>query len=248
MTKNILIIGATSTIAHSCAVKWAENGARLFLVARNDDKLQQISQDLKARGAESVGSYVADLTNFDLHQDIATKSYGFFQGKIDVALIAHGTLPDQEACQKDVNLTLQEFANNGLSVISLLTILGNHFEEQKSGTIAVTSSVAGDRGRKSNYTYGAAKAAVTTFCSGLRARLSGFGVNVLTIKPGFVDTNMTKDLKLPGILVASPKKVASDIHKAINKGSSEIYTPGFWFLIMTVIKFIPEKIFKKLNF
>ena len=245
--KNILIIGATSTIANACASKWAKTGAKLFLVARNESKLEQISRDLEVKGAAEVRNYVTDLNVMDLHRDIVSKSLEFFGGSIDVALIAHGTLPDQDKCQRDVDLLLQEFSSNCLSVISIATLLANQMEEQQGGTLAVISSVAGDRGRQSNYAYGAAKSAVTTFCSGLRARLCKTGVNVLTIKPGFVETNMTKDLDLPKALVASPNKAADDICKAIEKGSNQIYTPNFWFLIMTIIKFIPEGVFKKLK-
>lgn len=246
--KNIVIIGASSTIAQKYSEKWAKKGAKLFLVARNREKLQAISNDLKIKGASSIEIYCADLTKNELHQDILQKANDFLGDKIDVALIAHGTLPNQEECEKSLELTLQEFSNNCLSTVSLLTLLGNKFEEQKSGTIAVISSVAGDRGRASNYVYGSAKSALTVFCSGLRARLSKVGANVLTIKPGFVDTNMTKDLDLPGILVAKPEKVASEIDNAINKGLGEIYTPKFWWIIMTIIKLIPEPIFKKLKF
>lgn len=246
--KNILIIGANSLIAQKCGEIWAKNGDRLFLVARNQEKLQQIAKDFEIKGAKSTEIYAADLTKNELHQDILDKANSFFGGNIDVVLIAHGTLPDQEKCQESVDLTYQEFTNNCLSAVSLLTLLGNKFEEQKSGTIAVISSVAGDRGRASNYVYGAAKSGLTVFCSGLRARLSKAGANVLTIKPGFVETNMTKDLKLPALLVATPQKVANDICASIKNGSSEIYTPGFWWMIMTIIKLIPETIFKKLKF
>ncbi len=199
-----------------------------------------------ARGAVLVKTHALDLNKFDAHQEMIEASFNAL-GKIDVALIAHGTLPDQKKCEENVEVALQEFSSNGLSVIAILTALANKMEKQNCGTIAVISSVAGDRGRGSNYLYGSAKAAVTAFCEGLRARMFKVGVHVLTIKPGFVNTPMTKDLALPQLLVASPQKVAQDICKAIEKKSDSIYTPFFWWGIMTIIKAIPTAIFKKLK-
>lgn len=244
--KKILIIGATSAIANSCARIWAAKKAEFFLVARDQSKLQQVAADLVARGAGLVKTHALDLNKFDAHQEMIEASFNAL-GKIDVALIAHGTLPDQKKCEEHVEVALQEFSSNGLSVIAILTVLANKMEKQNCGTIAVISSVAGDRGRGSNYLYGSAKAAVTAFCEGLRARMFKVGVHVLTIKPGFVNTPMTKDLSLPQLLVASPQKVAQDICKAIEKKSDSIYTPFFWWGIMTIIKAIPTTIFKKLK-
>jgi decaprenylphospho-beta-D-erythro-pentofuranosid-2-ulose 2-reductase len=244
--KKILIIGATSAIANSCARIWAVEKAEFFLVARDQNKLQQVAADLVARGAVLVKTHAIDLNKFDAHQEAIEASFNAL-GKIDVALIAHGTLPDQKKCEENVEVALQEFSSNGLSVIAILTLLANKMEKQNFGTIAVISSVAGDRGRGSNYLYGSAKAAVTAFCEGLRARMFKVGVHVLTIKPGFVNTPMTKDLSLPQLLVAAPEKVAQDICKAIEKKSDSIYTPFFWWGIMTIIKAIPTAIFKKLK-
>ena len=168
-------------------------------------------------------------------------------GQIDIALIAHGTLPDQKACEQNVEVALAEFANNGTSVIALLTLLANQFETQRCGSLAVISSVAGDRGRPSNYLYGTAKAAVSTFCEGLRARLFKVGVHLVTIKPGFVDTPMTKGLPLPGPLVAKPEQVAERIVKGIENKANTLYTPGFWALIMFIIRCVPQFVFKRLN-
>lgn len=244
--KKILIIGATSAIANSCAKIWAKEKAEFFLVARDQSKLQQVSADLMARRATSVKTHALDLNKFDAHQEMIKASFNAL-GKIDVVLIAHGTLPNQKKCEVNVELALQEFSNNCLSAIAILTLLANKMEKQNCGTIAVISSIAGDRGRSSNYLYGSAKAAVAAFCEGLRARMFKVGVHVLTIKPGFVNTPMTKDLTLPHLLVASPEKVAQDICKAIEKKSDSIYTPFFWWGIMTIIKAIPIAIFKKLK-
>jgi short-subunit dehydrogenase len=168
-------------------------------------------------------------------------------GKIDIVLIAHGTLSNQSACENNVQMCLEEFSTNCLSVISLLTLLANHMEKQQHGTIAVISSVAGDRGRATNYVYGCAKAAVTSFCSGLRARLFKSHVHVLTIKPGFVDTPMTQNLTLPKMLVATPDKIANDIINAVQRKKNTLYTPWFWAIIMLIIKLMPEGIFKKMK-
>jgi short-subunit dehydrogenase len=156
-------------------------------------------------------------------------------------------LPDQKACEHDVSVALAELANNGTSVIGLLSLLANQFETQRCGTLAVISSVAGDRGRPSNYLYGTAKAAVSTFCEGLRARMFKVGVHVITIKPGFVDTPMTQGLALPAALLATPEQVAALITKGISKRVDTLYVPGFWRLIMLIIKLVPSVIFKRLS-
>lgn len=243
--KNVLIIGATSAIAIACARLWAKENAKLFLVARNAEKLGQVADDLIVRGA-SVSQYVLDLNNYDQHGAMLSTCYSMLD-KIDVVLIAHGTLPDQAACETDAGLAVQEFNNNGLNVIALLTHLAMKLESQKEGVLAVISSVAGDRGRPSNYLYGSAKAAVSAFCGGLRARLFKLGVHVLIIKPGFVDTPMTQHLSLPKALVVSPERVATDIMNAIAKRKDVLYTPWFWRYIMLIIIHIPGFVFKRLK-
>ncbi|MCY1429516.1 putative oxidoreductase [compost metagenome] len=244
--KKILIIGATSAIAVACARIWAGQQARIFLVARNAEKTSQIADDLRARGALEVRSLVLDLNEVPSHEKMLEEVFSVL-GKIDTCLIAHGTLPSQADCQQDVDIAIREFSSNGISVISLLTRLANRLERQGEGCIAVISSVAGDRGRPSNYLYGTAKAAVSTFCEGLRARLFKSGVHVLTIKPGFVDTPMTQGLPLPRKLVASPEKVARDITSAIAKRKDTIYTPYFWSIIMLLIRSIPSLLFKRIS-
>lgn len=244
--KKIAIIGAASAIATSCARLWAADKAEFFLVARNPERLRQTADDLIARGAAAVHVHALDMNLLERHAQLVDACYGAL-GSVDIVLVAHGTLPDQVACQQDVALALREFSSNGLSVVSVLTLLANRMEAQRSGTLAVISSVAGDRGRYSNYLYGTAKAAVSTFCEGLRARLFHAGVHVLTIKPGFVDTPMTKGLPLPGPLVATPERVARDIVRAVERRANVLYTPGFWALIMLVIKCVPGVVFKRLK-
>ena len=244
--KRVLIIGATSAIATACARLWAEQGNTFFLVARDHEKLEQTAADLRAHGAKAVTLHSMDATDLTSHPAMLSSCLSVLQ-QIDIALIAHGTLPDQKACEQDVDVALREFAINGTSVIALLTHLSNQFEKQRCGSLAVISSVAGDRGRPSNYLYGTAKAAVSTFCEGLRARLYKVGVNVITIKPGFVDTPMTQGLQLPSLLLAKPEKVARRIVEGIERNATILYTPGFWALIMLIIRCIPQTIFKRLS-
>jgi decaprenylphospho-beta-D-erythro-pentofuranosid-2-ulose 2-reductase len=243
--KRILIIGATSSIAEHCARIWAARGDDLYLVARNEAHVQTIAADLKVRGASSVAINCVDLNEMDRHVELLDAAENAMGG-VDVVLIAHGTLSNQASCELSVEETLAEIQTNALSTVSLLTTIANRFEAKKKGTICVISSVAGDRGRASNYVYGSAKAMVTAFTSGLRQRLHKSNVAVVTIKPGFVDTPMTAAFK-KGFLWATPNAVASKIVEAILKKRSEIYVPGFWWLIMHLILSIPTFIFQKIR-
>jgi short-subunit dehydrogenase len=243
--QKILIIGATSAIAEACAKRFAAQGHRLFLLARNSTRLESLAQDLRVRGATEVHCASFEANALETHQALLEQVKTELNG-LDRVLIAHGTLSDQQACEQSVELTLQELQTNALSVIALLTLLANHFEQQRHGNIAVIGSVAGDRGRQSNYIYGTAKGALSIFLQGLRNRLHKSGVQVLTIKPGFVDTPMTAAFP-KGPLWATPEKVALDIDKAIEKNKDVLYTPGFWILIMLIIKSVPETIFKRLS-
>jgi decaprenylphospho-beta-D-erythro-pentofuranosid-2-ulose 2-reductase len=241
--QKILIIGATSAIAESVARRYAQRASALHLVARSESRLGVIAADLLTRGAAGVTTSVLDVADVDAHAAMledATRQLG----QIDVALIAHGTLPSQSECDADLRVALREFHINGTATIALAHQLAPRL---KSGaSIAVISSVAGDRGRASNYLYGSAKAAVTAYLSGLSQRLHGEGINVLTIKPGFVDTPMTATFK-KGPLWASADTVAQGIVKAIDRRRPVAYLPGFWWLIMQVIKNIPERIFQRIR-
>lgn len=243
--KKILIIGATSAIAEATARLWAIQGHRLYLLGRNAERLQAIGADLKVRGAESVQQALLDVNDFEQHATLLDTAVTALDG-LDIVLLAHGTLGDQMACERDFAATLLELNTNAISVISLLTLLANRFETQKHGAIVVISSVAGDRGRQSNYVYGAAKGMVTLFMQGLRNRLHKSGVQVLTVKPGFVDTPMTAEFK-KGPLWVAPETIAHSILRAIQKRRNVIYTPWFWLPIMLVIRAIPERIFMKLK-
>jgi short-subunit dehydrogenase len=241
----ILILGASSALAHETAKCLARDGAEFVLVARSIYKLRTIQGDLLVRGAKSVEIIEADLADTARHQEIVESALKPFSG-LDVALLAYGTLGDQKQDEQSLDATVHEFTTNATSVIALLTLLANYFAAQKSGCLAVISSVAGDRGRQSNYIYGAAKAAVTTFLSGLRNRLASAGVTVITIKPGTVDTPMTAHMR-KGLLFARAEAVGRRIAVAIKKKQEVVYVPGYWRPIMWVIKSIPEPVFKKLN-
>ncbi len=244
--RKILIIGATSAIAEATARIFAARGDALFLVARNADRLQAIATDLNVRGAVRTATAALDVTDFSAHQAVIDQAERDLGG-LDTVLIAHGTLSDQSECEKSVDTLRREFDINALSTMALLTTLANTFEARKSGTLAVISSVAGDRGRQSNYVYGSAKAAVSAFLSGLRQRLAKSNVDVLTIKPGFVDTPMTAGIANKGALWAKPDQIAAGIVRAIDKRRSVIYLPWFWRGIMLIINHIPESIFKKIK-
>lgn len=216
--------------------------AHFFLVARSKEKLTAVAQDLLVRGVLRVDMIVADLDDTQAHAQmlaVATSQLG----TVDLTLLAHGVLGDQAAAERDYFAAEPILVTNFLSAVSLLTWLANYCESQGGGTLAVISSVAGDRGRKSNYVYGASKAALDAFLSGLRNRCDRSGVQVLTIKPGFVATPMTAHVPR-NRLFATPEQVAHGILKAIRTRKDVVYVPWFWRPIMTIIKAVPERIFK----
>ena len=225
--KKILVIGATSAIAEATARLWAAQGHSLYLLGRNAERLEAIAADLKIRGAGAVEYASLDLNEFAQHNAVLDAAATALGG-LDVVLIAHGTLGDQKASEQDFGVALQELNTNAMGVISLLTHLGNRFEDQKHGSIAVISSVAGDRGRQSNYVYGTAKGAVTIFLQGMRNRLHRSGVQVLTVKPGFVETPMTAGIDKKGPLWARPATIAHIIVRGVEKGRNVVYAPWFW--------------------
>lgn len=237
----VLLIGATSAIAHSVAREYARQGARLMLIGRRAESLQANAKDLGVRGAAEVCTALLDADRIEDHAAVIEHAWHRWGG-FDVALLAHGTLPDQAASQASVATTLASLHTNATSVIALLTDLANRFEAQGSGVIGVISSPAGDKGRASNYVYGAAKAAVTNFASGLRHRLFRSGVRVVTVLPGFVDTPMTASFP-KGPLWASPERVAADIVKALGRRNGTLYTPWFWRWIMAIVIHLPSALF-----
>lgn len=243
--KKILIVGATSAIAEATARLWAAQGAALHLVARDAERLALIARDLEIRGAAHVSHACADFAAGGDAGTLVEAARDRLDG-LDIVLIAHGVLPDQRACEHDLARLREAFEVNTLSAIAVLTRAANLLENQGSGALVVIGSVAGDRGRQSNYVYGASKAALDVFASGLRNRLARAGVQVLTVKPGFVDTPMTAGFA-KGPLWARPETVAAGIVRAQARGRDIAYLPAFWRVIMLVIRHIPERIFKRLT-
>ncbi len=199
----VLVLGATSAIAQGVMRLYAARGAKLFLVARDPVRLDAVADDLRVRGAAAVDTLASDLNERDAHPSIVAAALDALN-EMDLVFVAHGVLPDQAECEAEATAALDSIDLNFMSIVSLLTPLANHLAARKAGAIAVISSVAGDRGRQSNYVYGAAKSGLDAFLGGLRNRLYKSGVHVLTVKPGFVSTPMTAHLEQTGPLWARP--------------------------------------------
>jgi short-subunit dehydrogenase len=238
--RRVLVLGATSAIAQQVARLYAARGADLFLVARNAERLAAVADDLRVRGA-SVATAVADLDDPSLHDEILAGA-----APLDVVFLAHGVLGDARESMRDAGAAEAVLRTDLVAPVALLTLAAQRLEAQGKGCIAALSSVAGDRGRASNPVYGAAKAGLTAFLSGLRNRLSRAGVRVVTVKPGFVDTPMTGHLpKNP--LYSSPERVARDVVRAIDGSADVVYTPWWWRLVMLAVRLVPERLFKRLS-
>ncbi|MCD6116154.1 SDR family oxidoreductase [bacterium] len=239
----ILIVGAKSDIAKAVARTYASNGYNLYLAARNVHELEPFSKDIKIRWQVNV-----KLIEFDVLKYGALS--GFYEGlpeKPEGVISAVGYLGDQGKSQENFDEVRTIIGTNFTGIVGLFNIIANDFEKRQKGFIVGISSVAGDRGRKSNYTYGSAKAGFTAYLSGLRNRLCEANVQVLTVKPGFVNTKMTAGMDLPAAITAEPLDVAKDIFRAQQKGANILYTKWLWKWIMFVIKLIPESQFKKMN-
>jgi decaprenylphospho-beta-D-erythro-pentofuranosid-2-ulose 2-reductase len=245
--KNIVIVGATSTIAEHCARIWLQaDPANLTLIGRNAARTEKVAMDLQVRSPESVIRIVeTDFLNPDAIKqavdDIAAT------GAIDIALIAQGSLTEQLDCQTDLNACKESLEVNGISPVLFAEAFAGHLAIAGQGTLALIGSVAGDRGRKSNYVYGAAKGMVTRYAQGLQHRFAGSDVKIVLIKPGPTDTPMTAHLKAQGAKLTPAEEVAKGIIKAINRGQAVVYAPAKWRLIMWVIRHLPSFIFHKLN-
>ena len=242
--KNILAFGATSAIAHEILKTFA-NGARFYLVARDDLRLGAVADDLTARGGTVAGQASYDFNDHSRHQQVVDQAAQAL-GTIDLVLVAHGTLADQQQCERDLAAAAACLANNFGSAVAICNVVANRLATQGKGTLAVITSVAGDRGRKSNYVYGAAKAGLSTLLQGLRARFVGTPVAIIDIKPGMVDTPMTAGLP-KGPLWANPGKMAPAIHRAIVRKRAVVYAPAWWQLIMWVIRLLPVAILGRLS-
>jgi short-subunit dehydrogenase len=242
----VLIVGASSGIGRAVAHRWAAAGNDLLLAGRDTQDLNHSAADLAIRYRIRAEVCQFDALDFKAHQAFWQDYLSRAGGTLEGVIIVHGSLPVQEEAQKDLELLHRTIDTNYTSAASLLTLAANEFESRRAGFICVFTSVAGDRGRQSNYVYGSAKAGLSAFTQGLRNRLFKSNVTIVTVKPGFVDSAMTWGL--PGMfLVAQPDRIANDAFKAVRKRRSEIYSPWFWRYIMLVIKLIPDVIFKRMR-
>jgi decaprenylphospho-beta-D-erythro-pentofuranosid-2-ulose 2-reductase len=245
--KRIVIVGATSSIATHCARLWVQGQmVDMTLIGRDVEKLNRLANDLRARSANSIISVI--LGDFTQASEIqATVDSIVKNGNIDVALIAHGSLSDQRQCEDDLSICQAELSLNGISPVLYAEAFVNKMVLVDCGTVVVIGSVAGDRGRKSNYVYGAAKGLVTRYMQGLQHRLANTNVKAILIKPGPTDTPMTASLKARGAKLARVEDVAASIIKVVDKGTPVAYVPGKWWLIMMIIRHLPTFIFNKMN-
>ena len=242
--RRVVIFGATSAIAAEVARLYAGRGARLFLVGRNHDKLARVREALG--GAVVAGTRAADLDDTSAAAGLVGEAIAALGG-LDVALIAQGLLGDQRATERDYDEAERVIRTNFLSVVALLIPLGNYFEGEGRGAIGVLSSVAGERGRPRNFTYGAAKGGLNVYLQGLRTRLGARGVGVHTFKIGPVDTPMTVDHRKT-MIFARAETVAAGILATIDRGQGEAYLPGYWRPIMAVVRWLPEPALRRLPF
>lgn len=241
--QRVILFGATSAIAAEVAAIHAERGDALHLIGRNADKLAALT---KRCSATRVSSEVADLGALDGNAGVVERAIAALGG-VDSVLIAHGDLGDQLASERSFTDAERTLRVNFTSVVSLLIPLANHMESARSGRIGVITSVAGDRGRPRNYTYGAAKGALNVYLQGLRTRLIPADVSVTTLKVGPVDTPMTRD-HAKHMLFAKPEAVARDIVAAMDARAAEVYVPSYWRAIMPLVKNTPERLFQRVPF
>ena len=239
----VLLLGAASDMAIAIAKKFASKGFNIQLAARNSQRLQPLQSDLNIRFHVTSTLHEFDALSFEEHRH-------FFESldpKPDITICVFGYLSDQQVATSDWSESKKIIDSNYTGAVSILNIVANEYAEKQQGCIVGISSVAGDRGRQSNYLYGSAKAGFTAYLSGLRNRLYKQKVHVVTVKPGFVYTKMTENLPLPKLLTAQPSQVANAIYKAVKRKKNTVYVKWFWRWIMRIIKSIPEFMFKKLK-
>jgi short-subunit dehydrogenase len=247
VNKKIVIVGATSAMAEHCARLWVEEAPKdLVLLGRDQTRTERVAQDLRVRSPQST--ITVQTTDFlDPQRIRAWADQVVADGLPDIVLIAHGSLPEQMACQQDLLLCEEALVVNGVSPALFAEAFAGHLQQANTGTIAIIGSVAGDRGRKSNYVYGAAKGLVTRYAQGLQHRLAGTNVKVVLIKPGPTDTPMTAQLKGKGAKLADVAGVAKAIVDGVARGTPVVYAPGKWALIMMIIRHLPRFIFNKMD-
>jgi len=240
----VLILGANSDVAVACARLYAQQGYDLYLAGRDAHKLEILANDLGIRYAgRKIVPVMFDAVAFDQH-------HAFYDGlnpKPEITLCVFGLLGDQQVSARDWAACRRVIDSNYTGAVSILNVVANDYEAKKAGAIVGISSVAGERGRQSNYIYGSAKAGFTAYLSGLRNRLTTSGAHVVTVKPGFIYTRMTEGLKLPKPLTARPEQLAKAIFYSVRKRKDVVYVLPIWRLIMLIIRNIPEGVFKKMK-
>jgi short-subunit dehydrogenase len=243
MTQKILVLGALSEIAEATCRLYAKERARFFLAARSSLDLEALAADLKIRGAEEVHWAAADLAEVDPEESL--RKWTAKLGGMDLIILAYGALGDQRRIEKDLESAAKLIDVNFRSAALWCLAAAEGIETARHGTLVVIGSVAGDRGRQSNYVYGATKAGLGVMVEGIAHRLSRSGGRAVLIKPGFVDTAMTTHIEKKGALWSSPEKVAMLIRRSVDRGKSVAYVPGYWRLIMGVIKAVPSAVFHR---
>jgi len=241
--KNVLILGATSDMAQAIAKKYVAEGWSLTLAALEPELLESIASDLRVRSEMGIQALEFDALDFSNHRNF----YESLETKPDAVICVFGYMGDQELARTDLDEVRKTIDINFTGAASILAVVAEDFEKRGQGSIVGISSVAGDRGRQSNYIYGCAKAGLTAYLAGLRNRLAKSGVHVMTVKPGFVRTKMTEHLELPAALTADPDQVARAVFKGMEKKKNTIYILWMWRWIMCIIRHIPEFVFKKMG-
>ena len=241
-----IVVGASSSVAREFARVCAKEGHHIIAAGRDLEDLERTAGELELLGSSRARAVLFDATKYDEHALFVEKCKSEFAGHTINLFVCFGSMIDQRDCEEDLTHLRTMTETNFLGVASLLESFAAPLQHQGAGHVVVLGSVAGDRGRRSNYHYGATKAALHTYLQGYRARMFKYGVHVMTVKPGFLDTAMTWGL--PGLfLVESPVKFARKVMSGARKGPDTLYLPWFWFVIMTIIRFIPERFFKKMN-
>lgn len=244
--KRITIIGATSAMAEYCARLWADNTlSEMILVGRQAEKLKPIAEDLQVRAPQAkIICRIIDFMNSD---NINALAQEICHEKMDIVLIAHGFLSNQAQCQQDLAQVQQALEINGISPVLFAEAFAKYLEQNNHGSLVLIGSVAGDRGRKSNYVYGAGKSLISTYVQGLQHRFAHSNVHIMLVKPGPTATPMTAHLAQQGEKLANVEQVAQDIVNSVNKRKRVVYTPKVWAIIMLIIRHLPHMIFKKMD-
>ena len=248
MSENVLLVGATSAVARVLAQRLARRGCNLVLAGRNQEELDAIASDLEIRYKCRVLVELVDARKVHEHAAFVDRAMGCFHESLQGAILCQGVLHDQQLAGQNWSLSEEMIEVNLTGSISLLNLLADRFTTLGRGYLGAISSVAGERGRQSNFIYGATKAGLTPYLDGLRNRLYPRGIHVLTIKPGLIDTPMTRGIgKAPSLLSTTAERVGRDIDRAIRRRKNVLYTPGYWRCIMCIVRSIPEWIFKRLK-